>query len=228
MGVYTATKSFVRKLPGVSIRQERGDWLQVDRYDEAEALLGQGVIVEGKQYLKAPVVRDTAQSDAYRKVVDGLAKEVGLTFGGCDAKIKRLIQPDVNTGEEMPLDEAIARIREEFGLTDGIDKIGLLAADLGVDQATVNEMVAGVIEERGCNIDEAIAVLRAGQPAAADAGDGQELKEGSRVIAEYEGELRTGTVVKVCDTEVRVKIDQDEKEYRRLGRDKVELFTDEG
>ena len=62
-------------------------------------------------------------------------------------------------------------------------------------------------------------------------GDGigtEVMPEGIRVMADYKGEIRYGTVVKVCgNDEVRVKLDGDEAEYRRLSREDLDVVTEE-
>ena len=211
----------------------------------------------------------------------------------------------------MPLEEAVLRLRNDLSLLEDIEKIELLALDMGVEEAQANEQVAIAMERYECSIDEAVAKVRYGLElqdktlpegevelngrvfatgktrvrvdetdpnhagrtgtvtAITEGGvvhvslDGDdadyreiddnrlvvieeeegdeakekqpegkadkepELTEGVRVMAAYKGELRYGTVVKVCQTEVHVKLDEDDADYRRIQPDDIDIVTEE-
>jgi hypothetical protein len=257
MGWYTATKPFTRKLGDAVIRHKRGDRVFIDYREEAERLLHEKSVVKGKVKMK-PLSNEVAapNPDAeFKEIVRELAKETGLSYEACHAKVKRYTQPDQKTGRAMPVEEAVLRIRGEMSLLDDPEKIELLALDMGVTGAQANEQVAIAMERYECSINEAVAKIRYGmelqsegqtepekpeeEPNEDEIVDGSEsapegnkddevkLAEGVRVMAAYKGELRYGTVVKVCQTEVHVKLDKDDADYRRIQPDDIDIVTEE-
>jgi len=297
MGWYTATKPFTRKLGDAVIRHKRGDRVKIDYREEAERLLREKSVVRGKQKLKPLPDEATAPNPdgEFKEIVRELAKETGLSYEACHAKVKRHTQPDQKTGRAMPVEEAVLRIRGEMCLLDDPEKIELLALEMGVTEAEANEGIAIVMEREKCSLAEAVAKIRSGkaepekpedaptfQPGEVvfytDPKDGEEymgrveseighglinvqtsdgsfemnlsdvrkpregeivdrtegnkdgevkLAEGVRVMAAYKGELRYGTVVKVCQTEVHVKLDDDDADYRRIQPDDIDIATEE-
>jgi translation initiation factor IF-1 len=246
MGWYTAVKPFARKLGDAVIRQKRGDRVFIELREEAESLLRDKAVVRGKQKLPklADEVRQPDQDAEYKATVSALAKETGLTYAACHAKVKQYTHPNQKTGEAMPLEEAIMRLRGSLHLLDDAGKIELLALDKGIAGNEANDCISLVMERDGCSLDEAIVKIRSGQTEAEEqveneivdanesgnegTGDEQGLTEGIRVMADYKGEIRYGTVVKVCgNDEVRVKLDGDEAEYRRLSREDLDVVTEE-
>lgn len=302
MGWYTATATFTRKLGDAVIRHKRGDRIFIDFREESERLLREKAIVRGK--VKLPPLPGAADpkdlSAEFKEVIRGLAKETGLPYEACHAKVKQYTRPDQKTGRVMPLEEAVLRIRNWMSLLDDGEKISLLAIDLGIADDEANEGISIVMEREQCSMDEAIAKIRSGkadmenpedaptfQPGEVvfytDHKDGEEymgrveseighgliniqtsdgsfemnlsdvrkpregeivdgtegnkdaagatedeavLAEGVRVMAAYKGEVRTGVIVKICEgDEIRVKLDGDDADYRRLTREDVEVET---
>lgn len=313
MGWYTATKPFTRKLGDAVIRHKRGDRVFIDFREEAESLLREKSVVKGKQKLKPLAEEETApnQDAEFKGIVRELAKEAGLGYEACHAKVKKYTQPDQKTGKAMPLEEAVLRLRNDLSLLEDIEKIELLALDMGVEEAQANEQVAIAMERYECSIDEAVAKVRYGlelqnEPLAEgevelngrvfetgktrvrvdetdpnhagrtgtvtaiteggvvhvsldgdeadyreiddnrlvvieeeesdeakekqpedEADKEPEIAEGVRVMAEYKGEIRYGTIVKASEAEVRVKLDGDDADYRRLSRDDIDIAEEE-
>ncbi|MBD3173839.1 MAG: hypothetical protein GF320_01555 [Armatimonadia bacterium] len=235
MAWYTATRPVTRRLGQSRVICKRGQAVFVEHREEAERLLAEGAVVPGKVRL-APEpsgeeqTPDAAEED--RELIRDLARDAGLTYGGALAKVRRLTGTGSPASPAMEVPEAALRIRGELGLLDEAGELELLAADLRIPDQQANDLVSRLMErDSGLTLRQAIRRAREGLPPAApvsgEQADPEEaLSEGMRVMAVFKGEVQPGTVVSAGASEVRVKLDGDEADYRRIPREDVAPYTE--
>lgn len=258
MGWYTATTAIDDEINGKPVRIKRGEVIYLERRTDIERL--SGFIVPGK-------IRNLDHKESKTQIeLNKLGAELGLMPQAVAVRLTQLKAKDKETGKCMEHDEAVLRLRDSMSLLSDVEKIQLLAIDLGCDEMQANEAVSIVIEEMGCNMTRACEIVRAranegeavftpeddegngtgegadpngkgGETGSAE-GNGKEgngttptpaLAEGMRVIAEHDGDLREGTIIKICDEgqEIRVKLDNDDgASYRRCTPEEVTPIED--